>query len=236
MVGVPHDDAAGARRGLRRRARRPRRSSRARPRGRTCAERIADYAIPERFERGRRAAAQRQRQDRPAANPGGRRRFRRRGRAMKVVRCTRSASRQELPRRSRASSSRATSRRRRARSPTRSTSSAASIYYHYPDKQQILFELIDSTMDAARRRRPSGCRPRARPADGSSPRSSSTTSRCTRLRPRETTLGETELRSLTGERRDEVRRLARRVRERSSCGVLDRRRRRRAVPRRSTSS
>jgi AcrR family transcriptional regulator len=78
---------------------------------------------------------------------------------------------------------------------------AASIYYHYPDKQQILFELIDSTMtlltDGVRR------------AVAAEPRPSDQLVAVVvhhvalhALRPLEATLGETELRSLTGERLD----------------------------------
>ena len=76
---------------------------------------------------------------------------------------------------------------------------AASIYYHYPDKQQILFELIDSTMtllaDGVREAVAAQGEPAAR-----------LTAIVVHhvalhaLRPREATLGETELRSLTGER------------------------------------
>jgi AcrR family transcriptional regulator len=76
---------------------------------------------------------------------------------------------------------------------------AASIYYHYPDKQQILFELIDSAMTLL--------------ADGVGRAVSGHDAPADQLaaivvhhvalhalRPREATLGETELRSLTGER------------------------------------
>ena len=76
---------------------------------------------------------------------------------------------------------------------------AASIYYHYPDKQQILFELIDSAMtllaDGVRR----AVADHGAPAD----RLAAVVVHHVALhalRPREATLGETELRSLTGER------------------------------------
>lgn len=76
---------------------------------------------------------------------------------------------------------------------------AASIYYHYPDKQQILFELIDSTMtllaDGVRGAVALQRHPAARLAAVVVHHVA-----LHALRPREATLGETELRSLTGER------------------------------------
>ncbi len=57
---------------------------------------------------------------------------------------------------------------------------AASIYYHYPDKQQILFELIDSTMTLLTDGVRTAVAARGRRRPTSSRRSSSTTSRCTR--------------------------------------------------------
>jgi AcrR family transcriptional regulator len=76
---------------------------------------------------------------------------------------------------------------------------AASIYYHYPDKQQILFELIDSTMtllaDGVREAVALQPDPAARLAAVVVHHVA-----LHALRPREATLGETELRSLTGER------------------------------------
>jgi AcrR family transcriptional regulator len=76
---------------------------------------------------------------------------------------------------------------------------AASIYYHYPDKQQILFELIDSTMtllaDGVREAVAGQEEPAARLAAVAVHHVA-----LHALRPREATLGETELRSLTGDR------------------------------------
>lgn len=83
---------------------------------------------------------------------------------------------------------------------------SASLYYHYPDKEQILFELVCSTMEQliagvqavlskehAPERRLAGLVAHHVALHG--------------LRPKEATLGETELRSLTGTRRDEVQRM-----------------------------
>ena len=78
---------------------------------------------------------------------------------------------------------------------------AASIYYHYPDKQQILFELIDSTMTLLT----DGVRAAvAAEADAADQLVALVVHHVAlhALRPLEATLGETELRSLTGERLD----------------------------------
>ncbi len=76
---------------------------------------------------------------------------------------------------------------------------AASIYYHYPDKQQILFELIDSAMTLLA----DGVRKAVAIHDAPADRLAAVVVHHVALhalRPREATLGETELRSLTGER------------------------------------
>ena len=76
---------------------------------------------------------------------------------------------------------------------------AASIYYHYPDKQQILFELIDSAMTLLA----DGVRAAVAAHDSPADRLTAVVVHHVALhalRPREATLGETELRSLTGER------------------------------------
>jgi len=76
---------------------------------------------------------------------------------------------------------------------------AASIYYHYPDKQQILFELIDSAMTLLADGVRQAVADHGAPAD----RLAAVVVHHVALhalRPREATLGETELRSLTGER------------------------------------
>jgi TetR/AcrR family transcriptional regulator, cholesterol catabolism regulator len=80
---------------------------------------------------------------------------------------------------------------------------SASIYYHYPDKEQILFELIRSTMEelgagvrTVLDREPSPARQLAGLVVHHVVIHA--------LRPREATLGETELRSLTGERLQSV--------------------------------
>jgi AcrR family transcriptional regulator len=76
---------------------------------------------------------------------------------------------------------------------------AASIYYHYPDKQEILFELIDSTMTLLADGVRAAVAAEREPAD-------QLVALVVHhvvlhaLRPLEATLGETELRSLTGER------------------------------------
>lgn len=76
---------------------------------------------------------------------------------------------------------------------------AASIYYHYPDKQQILFELIDSAMSLLADGVRDAVAAHRTPAD----RLAAVVVHHVvlhALRPLEATLGETELRSLTGER------------------------------------
>jgi AcrR family transcriptional regulator len=76
---------------------------------------------------------------------------------------------------------------------------AASIYYHYPDKQQILFELIDSTMTLLA----DGVQAAVAAEDGAADQLQALVVHHVALhalRPLEATLGETELRSLTGER------------------------------------
>ncbi len=78
---------------------------------------------------------------------------------------------------------------------------AASIYYHYPDKQQILFELIDSAMSLLA----DGVREAVAAHDASADRLAAIVVHHVALhalRPLEATLGETELRSLTGARLD----------------------------------
>jgi TetR/AcrR family transcriptional regulator, cholesterol catabolism regulator len=76
---------------------------------------------------------------------------------------------------------------------------AASIYYHYPDKQQILFELIDSTMTLLTDGVRAAVAAEAAPADQLVALVVHHVA-LHALRPLEATLGETELRSLTGER------------------------------------
>ena len=78
---------------------------------------------------------------------------------------------------------------------------AASIYYHYPDKQQILFELIDSTMTLLTDGVRAAVATEPRPADQLVAVVVHHVA-LHALRPLEATLGETELRSLTGERLD----------------------------------
>ena len=83
---------------------------------------------------------------------------------------------------------------------------SASIYYHYESKEQILFELIRSTMEQLT----AGVRTAVdREPDPERQLAALVVHHVVMhaLRPRETTLGDTELRSLTGERRDEVLRL-----------------------------
>jgi AcrR family transcriptional regulator len=78
---------------------------------------------------------------------------------------------------------------------------AASIYYHFPDKQQILFELIDSTMGLLT----DGVRAAVAAQPDPAGRLTAVVVHHVALhalRPREATLGETELRSLSGERLD----------------------------------
>ena len=76
---------------------------------------------------------------------------------------------------------------------------AASIYYHYPDKQQILFELIDSAMTLLADGVSDAVAAHEAPADQLAAVVVHHVA-LHALRPREATLGETELRSLTGER------------------------------------
>jgi TetR/AcrR family transcriptional regulator, cholesterol catabolism regulator len=78
---------------------------------------------------------------------------------------------------------------------------AASLYYHFPDKEQILFELVGSVLeqllDGARElvaRQDTGARALAALVVNHVVLHA--------LRPKETTLGDSELRSLTGERRE----------------------------------
>ena len=76
---------------------------------------------------------------------------------------------------------------------------AASIYYHYPDKQQILFELIDSAMTLLADGVRDAVAAHGAPADQLAAVVVHHVA-LHALRPREATLGETELRSLTGQR------------------------------------
>jgi AcrR family transcriptional regulator len=80
---------------------------------------------------------------------------------------------------------------------------AASIYYHYPDKQEILFELISSTMELLTRGVEEAI---AGEPDPQARLAAIVTHHVVlhAVRPREATLGETELRSLTGERLERV--------------------------------
>ena len=96
---------------------------------------------------------------------------------------------------------------------------AASIYYHYPDKQQILFELIDSAMTLLADGVRAAVAAHAAPADQLA---AVVVHHVVlhALRPLEATLGETELRSLTGERL-ELAVPARRLRG-DRLGVLER--------------
>jgi AcrR family transcriptional regulator len=80
---------------------------------------------------------------------------------------------------------------------------AASIYYHFPDKQEILFELITSTMELLT----GGVRAAVAAEPGPGDQLAAIVVHHVALhalRPRESTLGETELRSLTGERLERV--------------------------------
>ena len=137
--------------------------------------------------RRRRAAAQRERQDRPGAGP----RRVHGGAAM-----TRGAIRQAAAERFFHQGYEATTVREIADALD---IRAASIYYHYPDKQQILFELIDSTMTLLTDGVRAAVAAEPAPAD-------QLVAVVVHhvvlhaLRPLEATLGETELRSLTGER------------------------------------
>jgi TetR/AcrR family transcriptional regulator, cholesterol catabolism regulator len=76
---------------------------------------------------------------------------------------------------------------------------AASLYYHFPDKEQILFELVGSVLEQLL--------DGARALVGRQPTSDLALAAIVvnhvvlhALRPKETTLGDSELRSLTGER------------------------------------
>jgi TetR/AcrR family transcriptional regulator, cholesterol catabolism regulator len=80
---------------------------------------------------------------------------------------------------------------------------SASIYYHYENKEEILFDVIRSTMT----RLTDGLRAMLeRESDPASQLAGLVANHVTMhaLWPRETTLGDTELRSLTGERREEI--------------------------------
>lgn len=94
---------------------------------------------------------------------------------------------------------------------------AASLYYHFPDKEQILFELIDSVV----KQLGAGAKHAVRQETSAELKLAALVVNHVTLhalRPRESTLGDSELRSLTGERRDrnvqhrdEYERLMRRV-------------------------
>lgn len=78
---------------------------------------------------------------------------------------------------------------------------AASLYYHFPDKEQILFEVVGSVLEQLL----AGARELIRRQG--SPRLALAAVVVNHvvlhaLRPKETTLGDSELRSLTGERRE----------------------------------
>jgi AcrR family transcriptional regulator len=76
---------------------------------------------------------------------------------------------------------------------------SASIYYHYPDKEQILFEVIRSTMEQLA----AGVRTVLDQETSPDRQLAGLVVHHVvihALRPKETTLGDTELRSLTGER------------------------------------
>jgi AcrR family transcriptional regulator len=76
---------------------------------------------------------------------------------------------------------------------------AASIYYHYADKEQILYELVASTMTLLR----DGVAAAVAAEPGPAERLAAIAVHHTALhalRPREATLGDTELRSLHGDR------------------------------------
>ena len=83
---------------------------------------------------------------------------------------------------------------------------SASLYYYFPDKESILYDIVSSTMDELT----DGAE--AALAEESAPELKLAGFVVNHivahaLRPRETTLGDTELRSLTGERRDSVQEL-----------------------------
>jgi AcrR family transcriptional regulator len=90
---------------------------------------------------------------------------------------------------------------------------AASLYYHFPDKEQILFELLDSVLGQLAQGARSAIQREATPE---LQLAAVVVNHVVlhALRPRESTLGDSELRSLTGERlqtnvrhRDEYERL-----------------------------
>ena len=97
---------------------------------------------------------------------------------------------------------------------------AASLYYHFPDKEQILFEVVGSVLeqllDGARELIERHDTPRLQLA-------ASVVNHVVlhALRPKETTLGDSELRSLSGERR-EINIRTRDAYERLMLGVLER--------------
>jgi len=97
---------------------------------------------------------------------------------------------------------------------------AASLYYHFPDKEQILFEVVGSVLeqllDGARELIERHDTPRLQLA-------ASVVNHVVlhALRPKETTLGDSELRSLSGERR-EINIRTRDAYERLVIGVLER--------------
>jgi AcrR family transcriptional regulator len=77
---------------------------------------------------------------------------------------------------------------------------AGSLYYHFPDKEQILFELVGSVLEQLL----SGARTLIRREQTPSLQLAAVVVNHVvlhALRPKETTLGDSELRSLTGERR-----------------------------------
>ena len=97
---------------------------------------------------------------------------------------------------------------------------AASLYYHFPDKEQILFEVVGSVLEQLL----DGARELIERHD--TPRLQLAASVANHvvlhaLRPKETTLGDSELRSLSGERR-EINIRTRDAYERLVIGVLER--------------
>ena len=78
---------------------------------------------------------------------------------------------------------------------------AASLYYHFPDKEQILFDLIESVQSQLM----AGAESLMNAEEGAELKLAAIVVNHVTLhalRPKETTLGDTELRSLTGERLD----------------------------------
>jgi len=78
---------------------------------------------------------------------------------------------------------------------------AASLYYHFPDKEQILFELVGSVTEQLL----DGARTMIEREDSPEGKLAAIVVNHVvlhALRPKETTLGDSELRSLTGERRE----------------------------------